>query len=319
MLTLIHPELKYLTSATQAVAEYRSEIDNPFTIEAVHRMVEMLPDNFAQYLQKITDEKNCMNLKNGYVPHTTFWLVDDDKYIGTLVLRHCLTENLKLRGGHIACQIRPSERCKGFAFAGIKLCLEQAHKSNIDATLITCREDNIASYNTIRKVMIDMGGLEAEPAKTDKGVEKRFWIYSQQRHNGKIRTLAIAVIRKNGKVLAMRGFDDIKKQTFYRLPGGGIEFGETSEDALHREMKEEIGTDINIHDQIGVFENIFEFNGKKGHEIVIAYNASLPENLENHDKIAMIESEFEGKYMEFISPDDVYPIFPDGIIKKLDL
>ena len=85
-----------------------------------------------------------------------------------------------------------------------------------------------------------------------------------------IRPLVVAVIKKEDKILVMPGYDKVKNEHFYRLPGGGIEFGETSEDALKREFREEIGAEIKIIKQIGISENIFTYEGKKGHEIVMS-------------------------------------------------
>lgn len=68
-----------------------------------------------------------------------------------------------------------------------------------------------------------------------------------------------------------------KNQTFYRCLGGGIEFLEKSTDALKREFKEEINAEIVVKDFLGVFENIFTYNGKNAHEIIFFYSIEIPD------------------------------------------
>ena len=63
-----------------------------------------------------------------------------------------------------------------------------------------------------------------------------------------IRPIVLGIARKDNKILVSEGFDKVKKQTFYRCLGGGIEFLETSQEALKREFKEEIDIDIEIDD-----------------------------------------------------------------------
>ena len=133
--------------------------------------------------------------------------------------------------------------------------------------------------------------------------------------NGRIRPLAVAIVRKGSKVLVMPGYDEVKDEHFYRLPGGGIEFGELAEETLRREFMEEIGIEIKVGKKLGVFENIFTFNGYKGHEIIIIYEASLPKEYADQNKFAMIEDEYKGNFFEFVEVPADRKIYPEIFTK----
>ena len=49
-----------------------------------------------------------------------------------------------------------------------------------------------------------------------------------------------------------RGYGDYKGQ--WEFPGGKIELGETAQQALKREIEEELDTEIAVHDKIGTIE-----------------------------------------------------------------
>lgn len=91
----------------------------------------------------------------------------------------------------------------------------------------------------------------------------------------KIRPLAICVFRHEGRILVAESYDEVKRQTFYRPLGGGIEFGEHSADTIRRELMEEIGAEVGELWYLGTLENIFVFNGQPGHEIVQVYDGVL--------------------------------------------
>jgi ADP-ribose pyrophosphatase YjhB (NUDIX family) len=93
-----------------------------------------------------------------------------------------------------------------------------------------------------------------------------------------IRPVVLGLAIKDGKLLVSEGYDSKKDKTFYRCLGGGIEFLETSQEALKREFKEEIGADISVKDFLGISENIFTFEGKNGHEIIFLYNIELKDS-----------------------------------------
>jgi len=94
--------------------------------------------------------------------------------------------------------------------------------------------------------------------------------------NGSIRPLALCVFRRDdGAILVARGHDDVKGETFYRPLGGGIEFGERAEDAARREIREELGAEVDGLRLLGVVENLFTFQGAAGHELVWLYEGHL--------------------------------------------
>ena len=65
-----------------------------------------------------------------------------------------------------------------------------------------------------------------------------------------IRPIVLGIAKINNKILVSEGYDKIKEQTFYRCLGGGIEFLETSQEALKREFKEELGIEIEVKDYL---------------------------------------------------------------------
>jgi len=93
-----------------------------------------------------------------------------------------------------------------------------------------------------------------------------------------IRPIAICVFSRNDKILVFEGYDPSKDQTFYRPLGGGIEFGESSEQTIHRELMEEIGAEVSALKYLGALENLYVFNGTPGHEIVQVYDGALKES-----------------------------------------
>ena len=91
----------------------------------------------------------------------------------------------------------------------------------------------------------------------------------------RVRVIVIAAIRKGKSLLVSKIVDRISGEVVYRPLGGAVEFGERCADTLKRELLEEIGVEISVTRYCGLIENIFEFEGKKRHEIVIVYSADF--------------------------------------------
>jgi ADP-ribose pyrophosphatase YjhB (NUDIX family) len=89
--------------------------------------------------------------------------------------------------------------------------------------------------------------------------------------NKPIRVIALCVLQRAGSILVFEGFDSIKERPFYRPLGGGVERGETSQQACIREIREEIGAQVTDLKLLGVLESIFTLEGESGHEVVFVY------------------------------------------------
>ena len=85
----------------------------------------------------------------------------------------------------------------------------------------------------------------------------------------RIRPVAHAVIRHRDRMLVTVG------EGFCRCVGGGIEFGERSEAAVRRELREELGVELSRVELLGVLENVFDFEGRRHHEIVFAFDCDV--------------------------------------------
>jgi 8-oxo-dGTP pyrophosphatase MutT (NUDIX family) len=105
-------------------------------------------------------------------------------------------------------------------------------------------------------------------------------------NSGSIRPIAICVCRDGERILVFEGHDSRKGEVFHRPLGGSIEFGERGEEAVRREFREEIGADLGEVRYLGMLENIFTYEGRGGHEIVLVYDGRLKdERLYQKDSI----------------------------------
>jgi predicted acetyltransferase len=166
---LVKPDKKYLPSFLEAVKEW-DPMRNQFYLD----LTESEQADGESYVQKLLDEELGKGLPVGWVPATRLWMVEGDRFYGTLSIRHELTEDLRKVGGHIGYDIKPSERGKGYGTLQLKLGLEKAKQMGINEVLITCDAGNTAS----RKIIEANGGkLEKEAAKSDDPEPKlRYWI-----------------------------------------------------------------------------------------------------------------------------------------------
>jgi ADP-ribose pyrophosphatase YjhB (NUDIX family) len=66
----------------------------------------------------------------------------------------------------------------------------------------------------------------------------------------------------------------LHNESHWSLPGGRVAFGEDSRSSLARELREELGIDVNVERLLWTVENFFPYNGKHYHEIGLYYAIS---------------------------------------------
>jgi len=142
--------------------------------EAFAKDLKQASEDFPAFVRKCEDASNGVGVPEGYVPWTSFWLVEGGRILGEIHLRHSLTEALRDVGGHIGYTVRPTQRRKGCGTEMLKLALPEARKLGLDRVMITCDKVNTASARVIQK---NGGVLESEgPSKTRPGITQRYWI-----------------------------------------------------------------------------------------------------------------------------------------------
>ncbi|HET7325641.1 MAG TPA: NUDIX domain-containing protein [Halococcus sp.] len=94
-----------------------------------------------------------------------------------------------------------------------------------------------------------------------------------------IRPVALAAVRReSGEILVSKDYEPGEDEPFYRLIGGGIEFGEHSHEAVIREFREELAVELINISLVDTHENIFTVDGEQGHEIWRVYEGDIAED-----------------------------------------
>jgi len=168
---LVLPLVKYKESYLEALKE--AETDPGNKISKLQEPKEN--ESFEDFVRHFYDEMKGLNLPEGYVPATMFWLIDNGEFIGRVQIRHKLSEYLSRRGGHIGYYIRPTKRNMGYGKKILEMALFEAKKMGFEKVLLTCNDDNIGSW----KIIEANGGIFEyiiEPEKEGEKKKRRYWI-----------------------------------------------------------------------------------------------------------------------------------------------
>ena len=130
---------------------------------------------------------------------------------------------------------------------------------------------------------------------------------------------AVAIILNEGNIL----FQKRETDPVWALPGGKIRAGEKSEDAIKRELREELElNNFNVERCNSISEYYFTFDNTLIHQYIFSYVVSV----DNNEWILAEKSEFDGKekkenlvfkWFDIESLIDA-PIKPDFLKEQID-
>jgi ADP-ribose pyrophosphatase YjhB (NUDIX family) len=83
-----------------------------------------------------------------------------------------------------------------------------------------------------------------------------------------IRTVVLGILTRGEEYLVQR-LDLPESEPFHRPIGGGVEFGESSAEAIEREFREELDLAVRAGPAVGTVENRFRWDGDPKHEVGI--------------------------------------------------
>ncbi|MGL5439066.1 MAG: GNAT family N-acetyltransferase [Filifactoraceae bacterium] len=165
---LIQPNEKYLGSYLEACEDFEKRNLKEF----FHN-----PNEFNNWKYNIWEtlenERRGINLPEGWVPSTTFWLVEGDSFIGRGCIRHRLTPTLEKLGGHIGYAVAASKWNQGYGTKLLELLLDEAGNMGLSKVLVTCSDINFGSI----KVIENNGGILQDKVEVGeaKRLTRRYW------------------------------------------------------------------------------------------------------------------------------------------------
>ena len=117
----------------------------------------------------------------------------------------------------------------------------------------------------------------------------------------------------------------MKEETFYRLLGGTVEPGEPEDEALGRELREELGAEVEVGSRLAEIDNVFTYEGEQWHDLCLVYECTLQEedlyardhwNAEESTPSGLVLHRVSWKHVEKFGPGGAI-LYPEGLLELL--
>lgn len=140
---LVKPKKDYLDSYYQGCIENWGHVHDNYIIHN--------PKEYENWKDTIFDDfeaqANGQNLPDGFLANITYWLIENDEYIGTVNIRPILNDALIEYGGTFGIVIKNSKRKRGYGKKAVELVFKKLKELNISPIIFTCEESNTASWH----------------------------------------------------------------------------------------------------------------------------------------------------------------------------
>ncbi len=160
-LQLVRPDATHVLAFGAALPEFHAE----------GRLLDVHPDGVAAHVREL--RLSAVEPGQYGVRETVLWALLGREFVGRVNLRHDLTPELRLWGGHIGYEVRPSARRRGVGRALLRGALPHARALGLTRVLLTCDDTNLAS---IRIIEGEGGVLEDITPGPQGERRRRYWI-----------------------------------------------------------------------------------------------------------------------------------------------